>query len=499
MEFRFVHSLDFQKSKQGRFTPGWPGCETDGFSTAVLWRVGRRFFKPFAVHSPIDDMRETRTKLRSVLNRIRARAFVPAGLVMSIIAAMTVLAAPANAVPLLSTDIKSITIDSTWGGLGPASNYRTRLVPGHSGFVRTDGTFVSQYSIDAFLVALNRSHPSKVLASDVGLSDQSLHASLHDVESALGQARGDRGVRQAFESIYLNDERVQPWIEQSFQSFHTDDYPEISVLIVTSAGDIALSSRSQHFFMLPFKVTRLGITAQIWDAAVPRTLAKLLANGATNKSRLAPVSLIADWANAVAQDKTVEYAEKRAPTQVPSHLQDIARRFGLELTFAKKSDHLDFPGTMLRVVSLPRLRLASEIDAGATDAEARVDLGHARDALAAFGRARWMLGQISTRNGDARIYVMSVMGPRQPDFRGEAIHGLRYRGLDHAASCFERSHIYYYNVDIWFQRRSQSSWWLLLENGDLILNQAAPDERLPEGSILRSNGSVELPNSSLPC
>ena len=203
--------------------------------------------------------------------------------------------------------------------------------------------------------------------------------------------------------------------------------------------------------------------------------------------------------SAMAQDRMERYAEERAPTRDPRHFQDIARRFGLELTFAEKSDRLDFPGTILRVVSLPRTRLDSEIDAGFTDAEARVDLAHAREALAAFGRARWMLEQISTRNGDARVYVISVKGPHQPDFRGEATRGLRHRGLYHAATCFERSHVYYYDVDIWFQRQSQPSWWLLLENGDLILNQAAPDERLPEGSILRSNGTVELPNSSLPC
>ncbi len=127
-------------------------------------------------------------------------------------------------------------------------------------------------------------------------------------------------------------------------------------------------------------------------------------------------------------------------------------------------------------------------------------LVNARRSLAAFLKSRWLVNHV-VLGEKARVSLgaISIMDARQPDFRGEAFRGLRYRGLYHAAACFEQDDLSYYDVGVLLPRHTQGNGWLLLGNGDLILNQAAPEETLPEGSILRPDGSVEFPSSSLPC
>ncbi len=183
----------------------------------------------------------------------------------------------------------------------------------------------------------------------------------------------------------------------------------------------------------------------------------------------------------------------QAWAETPTDPRDLARPMGLALSLAQKSEDLDFPGWIARIPSLPRVRL--DVDMNSTsDAETQASLAQAKRSLLALAKARWLMKQIASfANGQARIFSFSS------HYRNQAINGLRHRALFHAAACLERDQLRYYDVNTMLPHQTWWNWWMLLENGDLILNQRAPEEKLPEGSILRTDGSVELPSSSLPC
>lgn len=183
-----------------------------------------------------------------------------------------------------------------------------------------------------------------------------------------------------------------------------------------------------------------------------------------------------------------------------ANVKAAAQSMGMTLAYAPATSGTDFPGiASVKMARIPNVRLVTDFTDDLSAGEARGRLIEAKRALLAFAKSHLFAALVVSGKARAEIFVISVVGPKQPDFRAEAIHGLRYRGLNHAAACFELSHLRYYDVDVALVGKRDADWWLMLQNGDLILNQAAPGEKVPEGSILRTDGSVESPSSSLPC
>lgn len=206
------------------------------------------------------------------------------------------------AIGLGAADVASIHIDSCWTGLGRPAQYHTVLKPGNGGFVRSDGTLVSKGTVEAFLNALFEPHPGKVTPAEVGITPQTLRTQKDEFEKDfLSDTYAYPDVRRAFEQDYFEFWAVQGWLDGGFRGRHTDDYPQLSIVVRARDGrTVSLSSQSQYLYMLPIMLQAQGGTQQVIDAMLAHAIAALLPDGAVNKSRLEYRSLLSNWASDIA-------------------------------------------------------------------------------------------------------------------------------------------------------------------------------------------------------
>ncbi|HET9029085.1 MAG TPA: hypothetical protein VFN49_02835, partial [Candidatus Aquilonibacter sp.] len=200
--------------------------------------------------------------------------------------AAMLLAATQPAQRLHVSDVRSITIDSGWSGLGKPSTYRTTITRKGDAFVRDDGSAVASNAIRALLRAAQETHLTGVSAANAGLTGAQLRWYLPAAEDALAAAKSDANVRAVFVRTFTDPSRAQRWMSDEARTMHTDDGPSIRILISSTRGTIALASRSYHLLMLPFEVDGGPASGAAYDARISYAIASLLPKGATNKQRL---------------------------------------------------------------------------------------------------------------------------------------------------------------------------------------------------------------------
>jgi len=238
----------------------------------------------------------------------------------ALLLASAVLIAPAAAAVPDAGAVTSITIDSTAFGLAGSARTHTVIRQSGDGFVRDDGTAVDADLIAALLDSLQGPHPSTVAAADVGITSATLRAQLSEAEGLLGDATADPCVRSAFERLYFDMDAAQRWVDRNVQaSLHLDNYPSLSVTIVTENGTIAINSRSSAVFMLPMSVRGPQGAQDLYDDRIPQAIAALLPEQGANKGRLGPQSMLLSRASELADAPSVRSARGRICRSIDPH------------------------------------------------------------------------------------------------------------------------------------------------------------------------------------
>jgi len=182
----------------------------------------------------------------------------------------------------------TITVKTTWSGLGGTNNQITEVViSGNRGGYRTNGKKVEDGKIDAFLAAIDEPFLLAPSLKNCGITSDWLEKNqLKAIEAATPQKLKSLSPAQIdlFQSRFTDLRLVQTLLEKMFQSFHTDDHPKISVKISRKGTDDAvLESDSQNPWMLPWfgEPGKAG-----YNCHISQTLAALLPGNAVNRDRL---------------------------------------------------------------------------------------------------------------------------------------------------------------------------------------------------------------------
>jgi len=361
--------------------------------------------------------------------------------------------------------VQSIQIDSTWAGLGRPRVYHGTILRKGNGFVRDDGLPVNAKLVDALLASLKAPHRSIAL-SDIGLTSDLLRSHLAEEERwCLGATRSDPAVLRAFDGEYLDQSRILPLFGPSrYASPSKDDYPHFTMRIFTTTGEATISSRAAEIYMLPFTVKWNGKKERIYDPLVAFAIATLLPDGAANKRRMEPRSLLSNWADVICNSEAVRDAQNAIGRATVTRL---AARYSLRVT---SYDHTSTAKTYswdAWVEDANDPRITAEVNSSTTRGDADLALTQRRMAL--IRRIPW-LNRALDATKDAWIHIdpgAGIFSFDPPRFRE--------KGHTHAAALLE-AHAKDATI-LWMGESSlirEDSQWYLFPDGTMILEEFIP-------------------------
>jgi hypothetical protein len=211
-----------------------------------------------------------------------------------------------------ATEVRQISIQSRWGGLGTPQNTEL-LIQNDHGVYRLNGAEVDADAVKVFLTSVREQVISKPSSANLGLSKQWLEANAdaivrdaqaNDEDSTYWAIRsGTPKQKSLFKSSYANPAFIAKVLPEMFRCCHTDDYPGVNVTITYVDGSsVVVSSHSQSEFMLPWKLEENGTAAETFNSNISNALAKLMPDGATNRDRITGDGLALHLAGIVMDD-----------------------------------------------------------------------------------------------------------------------------------------------------------------------------------------------------
>ena len=185
--------------------------------------------------------------------------------------------------------VQSVTIHSQWGGLGRPGR-SDLLIQLQNGQYVANGRTIPGEQITALLTAMEQPRLAEPDPENLGIAAQWLQ---NHVEVAGRYAiyfdyqAGYADQQDLFRTAFTDEQTIQARLKSLYQSFHTDDYPGMSVQLAFDDGELLTAcSDSQHPFMIPWKIARGGKTAETYNANISRALLALLPAKFTNRENL---------------------------------------------------------------------------------------------------------------------------------------------------------------------------------------------------------------------
>lgn len=387
--------------------------------------------------------------------------------ILGVTFALLVAAVPAPR-PMTANDVRTITIDSAWSGLGNPANYHAVITHRGNAFVRDDGSTVPAAQVDDLLGAVTARHPNAVSAANAGLTSQSLMTVLGPAETYLGGAQSDPRVRVAFAREFADQHKVQAWLDDEARAMHTDDDPSISVRVATTKGTFTISSRSYHLLMLPFTIETPSGASDAYDARLAYAVAALLPANAANAERLELRWLMTDWAQEVARMPDVQAAINGGDAR--TRVATAAFQNDLRLLKFETSDGTNWTGEFTwrrnarihtEVLCIPNARAASTETSCLRDAAERVR---------AVARVPWVRRALQKQDHG---YIVATYG----DTIGRtSLYDWATLASSPTAAAYVNAHtspvqfVRFY-PDIGQQIRLPYSYWLLFPDGTMALEE----------------------------
>jgi len=198
-----------------------------------------------------------------------------------------------------------ITIQSDWAGFSVDSPLKTGIVLEHQDKrYRLTGTssrgyaesksikklpprYVEAVDVKRLITALRAPAQSQVDLKAIGLNDRKAQDAIEREWLRTGMTKlpaATRAKADAFRDSQKKREVLASTITRGFDARHTDDAPYVVVKVELSDGSkLTICSTSQQPFMLPWKDASDQVT---YNVDIPRAIAALLPDAATNKERL---------------------------------------------------------------------------------------------------------------------------------------------------------------------------------------------------------------------
>ncbi len=188
-----------------------------------------------------------------------------------------------------TVSVERMTIHSSWGGLGTPRRSDLLLERKGKDYF-ADGRIIPAEQVQALLSAIEEPVVTAPILSNTGITADWLQGHVGTAEkfaTYIDYEAGNEAQKQLFRSAFIDTAMTQRRLETLYKSFHTDDYPHMSVTLVLTTGvELDMRSDSQHPLMLPWKVSNEQTAKETYNAHVSKALAALLPHDFTNQGAL---------------------------------------------------------------------------------------------------------------------------------------------------------------------------------------------------------------------
>lgn len=189
-----------------------------------------------------------------------------------------------------SSEIRSIKIHSTWGGLGPAGD-STLSIERRSGRYLANGKQIPDEKVARLIAAIDAPTLDQPTMDNMGFTQDWLDRNAEigvKEELSVYYSFGNREQQALYRKTFRDREFMARLLKEIYSGgFHTDDYPHLSVEIVWADGrQLTVASEAQQTYMLPWDITRDGKTTKTFNADIAHALVDLMPAKFTNRERL---------------------------------------------------------------------------------------------------------------------------------------------------------------------------------------------------------------------
>ena len=246
--------------------------------------------------------------------------------------------------------VQSVTIHSLWGGLGEPGR-SDLLIQLNSGHYVANGRIIPSEQITALLDAMEEPSLAEPDPENVGITTQWLQNHVEDAgryATYFDYQAGYPDQQDLFRTTFTDERTIQARLKSLYQSFHTDDYPSMSVQLAFDDGElVTICSDSQHPFMIPWKVARGGNTTETYNANISRALFSLLPAKFTNREDLTDeepyvTGLLQELASGSGMEVKTRWEALAAHHKAGAALASLSRTYQVRRADVNSYHDLDF-------------------------------------------------------------------------------------------------------------------------------------------------------------
>lgn len=184
------------------------------------------------------------------------------------------------------TAVKSINIETGWGGLGEPQHALVTIRNDH-GLYRVDGKRIDSASVESLVRSLQAPQIARPEMANLGVTAEWLDAHLAIVKREMPWTMDGAlpSQVQLFEGAFRDPKTMAGPVADRFTYGSLDDYPYASVQVVLQDGTtLSAATHSYYAFMIPWTLKGRNET---WNADISRAVSALLPPKTPDKDRLA--------------------------------------------------------------------------------------------------------------------------------------------------------------------------------------------------------------------
>jgi hypothetical protein len=187
------------------------------------------------------------------------------------------------------SQLNSLEVQSSWGGLGNAAHSEFSVERKGDGFASGHQS-VSSNALNALVAAVAEASISKPAAANLGITPQWRRSHMDEAGSNASRLYYREGLpeqKELFQAAFVDENTLALRLKRVYEHSHTDDYPHMRLELVMSNGStITLTTDSQSPYMLPWTITTNGTTRETYNAKISHALFVLLPPKFANRERL---------------------------------------------------------------------------------------------------------------------------------------------------------------------------------------------------------------------
>ncbi|HEX2918093.1 MAG TPA: WG repeat-containing protein, partial [Edaphobacter sp.] len=253
-------------------------------------------------------------RLRRVMTRTMVLAFVTS-------------VAGVNSYAQAEKQVRQITIQSHWAGLGSAGD-NTVTIRRVQGAFKCDGQTIKPSLIVALLNSLDADPIVAPDTTNLGITEQWLKIQApkqHPRAFAQG-IEPTRGQISLFNRSFTNPAVIDGVVDRLFQYWRSDDYPAVRVEVTfDDNSNVSAVTTSQYIFMLPWRIG--GKSNKTFNADISRAVSALMPIKTANKERLTGAELAQQLTDAVMSSIEREWNLRGSEELVGADLSTLRSRY----------------------------------------------------------------------------------------------------------------------------------------------------------------------------